>query len=106
MLIFCLGLGAALIPLEKKWKVTNAQPHRDDPDKLCKYGLETEPQFSDEMPGQEELGLSFQIHWQFPKCTQKKKKVQQVAVLPGATHCTDGKYSVTKQNSGCDASIL
>lgn len=31
----------------------------------------------------------------------------QVAVLPGATHQrTDGKYGVTKQNSGCDASIM
>lgn len=34
------------------------------------------------------------------------KKMQQVAVLPGATHCTDGKYGVTKQNSGCDATIM
>lgn len=36
-----------------------------------------------------------------------KIKMLQVAVLPGATHQrTDGKYGVTKQNSGCDASIM
>lgn len=65
--------------------------------------LETEPQFLGKMPVQGELGLSFKIYRQFPKCT---KKMQQVAVLPEATHCTDGKYGVTKQNSGCDASIM
>lgn len=32
--------------------------------------------------------------------------MQEVAVLPGATHCADGKYGVTKQNPGCDASTM
>lgn len=72
--------------LRKKCEeLTNAQPDRDDPNNLCKYGLETEPQFLDKCQVKENWDYLFKM---FPKCTQK---LRQGAVMPGATHCTDSK---------------
>lgn len=71
--------------LKKNEALTNAQPDRDDPENLCKFGLETDPQFLDERQAKENLDYLVKM------CPNHTPKMQQAAVLPGAAHCPDSK---------------
>lgn len=68
MQTFCLGLRPYLICIEKSEELTNAQPDRDDPKNLHKFGLEIGPQFLDEHQAKDNFDYLVRM---CPNCTPK-----------------------------------